>query len=42
MINDVVFWPRLLIVDLQVTPEQVQTVFDQAVTTFVARYRSPS
>ena len=38
MINDVVFWPRLLIVDLDVSPEEAHAVVDQAVETFLRRY----
>ena len=38
MINDVVFWPRLLIVDLEVTERQAREVVDEAVETFLARY----
>lgn len=38
MINDVVFWPRLLIVDLQVTAEETDRVVTSAVETFMARY----
>ena len=38
MINDVVFWPRLLIVDLQISREESRAIVDQAVETFLARY----
>ena len=38
MINDVVFWPRLLIVDLEVSAEESRAVVDQAVETFLKRY----
>jgi len=43
MINDVVFWPTLLIKDLEVTPAEAERVVDEAVQTFMARYgvRSP-
>ena len=40
MINDVVFWPRLLIADLEVTEDQAKDVVDEAVRTFLARYRA--
>jgi TetR/AcrR family transcriptional regulator, regulator of autoinduction and epiphytic fitness len=38
MINDVVFWPRMLIAGLDVTDDQAQEIVDEAVATFVARY----
>lgn len=38
MINDIIFWPRLLIVDLVVTEAEVTRVVDEAVCTFLARY----
>jgi len=38
MINDVVFWPRLLIIDLRLTPEEIEAVVVGAVDTFLARY----
>ena len=38
MINDVVFWPRLLIVDLTVSEGEARAVVDQAVETFLKRY----
>jgi len=38
MINDVVFWPRLLIVDLAVSAEETEAVVEGAVETFLARY----
>ncbi len=38
MINDVVFWPRLLIVGLEVTPEETEKVVAAAVETFMAAY----
>lgn len=43
MINDVVFWPTLLIKDLEVSPDEAGRVVDEAVQTFMARYgvRSP-
>lgn len=39
MINDVVFWPRLLIVDLEISPDEIAQVVGEAVRTFCARYR---
>ncbi len=39
MINDVVFWPRLLIVDLEVSAEEAEHVVVEAVETFLARHR---
>lgn len=39
MINDVVFWPRLLIVDLEISSEEIAHVVEQAVETFMRRYR---
>ncbi|MBC8049055.1 MAG: TetR/AcrR family transcriptional regulator C-terminal domain-containing protein, partial [Chitinophagales bacterium] len=38
MINDVIFWPRFLVVDLEVTDHEVTRVIDGAVATFLARY----
>ena len=38
MINDVVFWPRLLIAELEVTEDEAETVVREAVETFIARY----
>ena len=38
MINDVVFWPRLLIIDLEISPEESASVVDEAVATFFHRY----
>ncbi len=38
MINDVVFWPRLLIADLEVSDAQAEEIVEQAVDTFLARY----
>ncbi|WP_144185468.1 TetR/AcrR family transcriptional regulator C-terminal domain-containing protein [Elioraea rosea] len=38
MINDLIFWPRLLVKDLPVTDEDVARVVDEAVETFLARY----
>jgi TetR/AcrR family transcriptional regulator, regulator of autoinduction and epiphytic fitness len=38
MINDVIFWPRLLIADLTVDDGEVERVVEAAVATFLARY----
>ncbi|MBD2260229.1 TetR/AcrR family transcriptional regulator [Pseudanabaena sp. FACHB-2040] len=38
MINDIIFWPRFLIMDLQVSEQEVETVIENAVETFLARY----
>lgn len=38
MINDVVFWPRLLLPELRIPPEEAARVVDEAVATFLARY----
>ena len=38
MINDVVFWPRQLIVDLEITPAESEAVVEGAVETFLAAY----
>ena len=38
MINDVVFWPRLLIVDLEITDDEASAIVDHAVETFLRRY----
>lgn len=38
MINDVVFWPKFLVVDLEVTEKEVRTVIKEAVETLLARY----
>lgn len=40
MINDQIFWPRLLIVDLDVPEKMVKRVVASAVETFLARYRA--
>lgn len=40
MINDIVFWPRLLIVDLEITVEESRNVVEAAVATFLARYQA--
>ena len=39
MINDVIFWPRFLVMDLEVTQAEVGRVVAEAVKTFLARYR---
>lgn len=41
MINDVVFWPRFLIVDLVIDDSEVLRVVQGAVETFLARYTQP-
>ena len=38
MINDLVFWPRMLVPDAALSPDEVERVVDEAVETFVARY----
>lgn len=38
MINDVIFWPHMLVVDLKITPSDVENVIDEAVKIFMARY----
>lgn len=38
MINDVVFWPRLLIVDFNPTAPEIDRIVTEAVTTFISRY----
>lgn len=40
MINDVVFWPRFLIIDLVIDEQEAARIVEEAVTTFLARYRS--
>lgn len=42
MINDVLFWPRLLVSDLRVSEPEAETVIEAAVSTFLARYAAPS
>jgi TetR/AcrR family transcriptional regulator, regulator of autoinduction and epiphytic fitness len=39
MINDVIFWPHMLVVNIKMTPDDVENVIDEAVKTFLARYR---
>jgi AcrR family transcriptional regulator len=41
MINDVIFWPRFLVVDLVVTDNEVARVVDGAVKTMLARFQPP-
>lgn len=41
MINDVVFWPRLLVADLVVTRADAERVVSSAVATFLARHGVP-
>lgn len=38
MINDIIFWPRFLITDLQLDESVIDHVINQAVETFLARY----
>jgi hypothetical protein len=38
MINDLIFWPRLLIMDLQMEEEDIEKAVTNAVRTFLARY----
>lgn len=38
MINDIVFWPRLLCAELSVSSEDAERVVNEAVATFLARY----
>ncbi|NJK64255.1 MAG: TetR/AcrR family transcriptional regulator [Synechococcaceae cyanobacterium SM2_3_1] len=38
MINDVIFWPRFLIMDLKISDCDVENVITNAVETFLARY----
>lgn len=42
MINDIVFWPRLLVVDLEISKKQVNEAVVEAAETFLARYRNTS
>ncbi len=39
MINDVIFWPRFLVMGLTITDADVDSVVREAVKTFLARYR---
>lgn len=38
MINDVIFWPRFLVMNLEISEEDVKHVVSGAVQTFLARY----
>lgn len=38
MINDVIFWPRFLVMGLKITDAEVECVVTEAVKTFIARY----
>jgi AcrR family transcriptional regulator len=38
MINDVIFWPRFLIMDLKISDRDIENVITNAVETFLARY----
>ncbi|YAF98453.1 MAG: TetR/AcrR family transcriptional regulator [Nodularia sp. CChRGM 3473] len=38
MINDIIFWPRFLIVDLKMNESEIENVIVNAVETFLARY----
>lgn len=38
MVNDIIFWPRFLIVDLKIDENEVERVIVNAVETFLARY----
>jgi TetR/AcrR family transcriptional regulator, regulator of autoinduction and epiphytic fitness len=38
MINDVIFWPRFLIMDLKISDSDIENVITNAVETFLARY----
>jgi AcrR family transcriptional regulator len=38
MINDVIFWPRFLIMDLKISDNDIENVITNAVETFLARY----
>ena len=38
MINDQIFWPRFLVVDLETSDEEVKLVVASAVETFMSRY----
>jgi len=39
MINDLIFWPRFLIMDLQLNEQEIEHVIANAVKTFLARYQ---
>jgi AcrR family transcriptional regulator len=38
MINDIIFWPRFLIMDLKMSDSDIENVITNAVETFLARY----
>jgi TetR/AcrR family transcriptional regulator, regulator of autoinduction and epiphytic fitness len=38
MINDIIFWPRFLIMDLKISDSDIENVIINAVETFLARY----
>jgi AcrR family transcriptional regulator len=38
MINDIIFWPRFLIMDLKMNDSDIENVITNAVETFLARY----
>lgn len=38
MINDIIFWPRFLMMDLKLSDTETDTVITNAVATFLARY----
>ncbi|MBC7972115.1 MAG: TetR/AcrR family transcriptional regulator [Verrucomicrobia bacterium] len=38
MINDIIFWPRFLIMDLKISDSDIENVITNAVETFLARY----
>jgi hypothetical protein len=38
MINDLLFWPGLLLIDFVVSDEEAQRIVQEAVTTILARY----
>jgi TetR/AcrR family transcriptional regulator, regulator of autoinduction and epiphytic fitness len=38
MINDIIFWPRFLIMDLKISDSDIENVIVNAVETFLARY----
>jgi hypothetical protein len=40
MINDVIFWPRFLVMDLEISEEDVEHAVSEAVQTFLACYRN--
>lgn len=42
MINDVIFWPRFLVMGLEISDADAETVVSEAVKTFLARYRIAS